>query len=430
MVISLQDSQAGRAPGRSEASGTNEKHETSAVFRAIKEIHAHDSDEDRLIHHWTGTAPSKEDWEMESGIGDLVAACVPRFFFENAIEVHAIEGMHGRSPKFRSVRGPHGSIRVPRDVCYFLEDKESGERLVLVVETDMRGGIEISFYSTGSSSWIERLRDFAKADNHLRGRPFDLQGSLLEHDGMNLSDVVLTEDQAKAFDRHIVGFANRFDELVERGSRAQRGVLLEGVPGCGKSVLLRAIAHELNGVSVCLAGPDQICQHDSVEVLRQLIEMTAPCVVIIEEIDIFGADRRRMVNPGMAELMQVMDGLRSVPGVLWVGTTNRPEVVETALADRPGRFDRRVEFGPLPDAERGRLIDIMVRPQSLTDDARRQAVELTRDMTGAQVRELIETMRIIASVSEFETSHVREAWEDAGFEGERPFGFANARNAG
>ncbi len=213
---------------------------------------------------------------------------------------------------------------------------------------------------------------------------------------------------------------------ADRRARGQRSVLLEGVPGCGKSMLLRAIANELEGVSVCIAGPDQICRHGSVDVLKELIEMTAPCVVFIEEIDIFGADRRRGGNPGMAELMQVMDGLGNVPGVRWVGTTNRPEVVETALADRPGRFDRRLKFGPLPDTERSQLVERMIQPQRLTAEALELATGFTDNMTGAQVRDLAETLRIISDKEEFDASDVREAWEDCGFKADQPFGFANA----
>jgi ATPase family protein associated with various cellular activities (AAA) len=127
----------------------------------------------------------------------------------------------------------------------------------------------------------------------------------------------------------------------------------------------------------------------------------------------------------MAELMQLMDGLKNVPGVLWVGTTNRPEVVETALADRPGRFDRRLKFGPLPDAEHGRLVERLVMPQTLSPQAHELATRYTKDMTGAQVRDLAETLRILSENERFEVSDVRDAWKDCGFVLDQPFGFAN-----
>jgi len=398
----------------------------SPEFAEVVSIHSHSSDDDSVIHHWTMTPPSNEDWEMEAGAGDIVAASIPAFFEINDIKVHSICGMRGEMPKFRSVKTKAGPSRTPRDVMYFLEHTETNERFVLAVETARDGEIEISVFSENASRWIELLRSHAKQNNHLRGQTFDLRGRLIDHGNITLEDVILTEKQARVIERHVIGYARKITELRDRGARGQRGVLLEGVPGCGKSMLLRAIANELEGVSVCIAGPDQICRINSIEVLKELIEMTAPCAVFIEEIDIFGADRRRGGNPGMAELMQVMDGLRNVSGVLWVGTTNRPEVVETALADRPGRFDRRLEFGPLPDAERGRLIERIILPQSLTTEAHLLATKLTSGMTGAQVRDLAETLRIISDKIEFDSSQVKEAWEDCGFEVGQPFGFASS----
>lgn len=398
----------------------------STEFSEIMSIQGHDREEKRVIHHWTMCPPSNEDWDMEAGAGDIVAACIPGFFEHNSIKLHSVSGTHGDLPKFRSVDSTQGPIRTPREATYFVECLDSKERFVVQVETDHHGAIQVSVYSSNASAWIARLRAFAKAENHLRGQTFDLFGRIIDHGNNILDDVILTENQAKVINRHIIGYARKISELKERGARGQRGVLLEGVPGCGKSMLLRAIANELNGISVCIAGPDQICRRGSIEVLKELIEMTAPCAVFIEEIDIFGADRRRGGNPAMAELMQVMDGLRNVPGVLWVGTTNRPEVVEIALADRPGRFDRRLEFGPLPEQERSQLIERMILPQKLTQEALKLATVFTEEMTGAQVRDMAETLRIISNNEEFNAADIREAWEDCGFEVNQPFGFANA----
>lgn len=403
----------------------NSQSSASREFTQIQEIHKHRCDQDKVIHHWTSNAPSNEDWEIERGVGDVVAACVPAFFEKQDIRVHAEVGTEGGMPKYRSVQSKDGPIRTPRNVSYFAEDRESGERFVLSVGTDRCGEIEISVYSVNAAQWIALLRDFAKHDNHLRGQTFDLEGKMIQNGNVTLEDVILTEKQIEVINRHIIGYAKQISSLRSRGARGQRGVLLEGVPGCGKSMLLRAIANELEGVSVCIAGPDQICRHNSIEILKELIELTAPCAVFIEEIDIFGADRRRGGNPGMAELMQVMDGLKNVPGVLWVGTTNRPEVVETALADRPGRFDRRLKFGPLPDAERGRLVERLVLPQTLSPQAHELATRYTKDMTGAQVRDFAETLRILSENERFEVSDVRDAWKDCGFVLDQPFGFAN-----
>ena len=399
---------------------------TTSEFMQVMAIHSHDCEQQRIIHHWTMSPPTNEDWDMEAGAGDIVAACIPQFFIANKIKVHSVSGIRGDLPKYRTVASDNGPMRIPRNATYFVEHLESKERFVVEVETDRCGDVQISVYSSNASTWIANLRAFAKSQNHLRGQTFDLFGRLIDHGNITLDDVILTEKQSQVIHRHIIDYARKISELKGRGARGQRGVLLEGVPGCGKTMLLRAIANELEGISVCIAGPDQICRHGSVNVLKELIEMTAPCAVFIEEIDIFGADRRRGGSPGMAELMQVMDGLRNVPGVLWVGTTNRPEIVETALADRPGRFDRRLKFGPLPEKERSQLIERMILPQQLTPEALKLATRFTEEMTGAQIRDMAETLRILSDKDEFNAADVREAWEDCGFKVDQPFGFANA----
>ncbi len=396
----------------------------SKEFAEIEAIHSHDDKRERMIHHWINAFPMQEDWELDSGVSDIVAASIPSFLDKNSIRIHATIGISSALPSFRSVRTTNTPIHAPRDVVYFCEDPKMEERFVLAVISNF-GSLEISFYSsTCASKWIDLLRSHARLTNHLRGQTFDLGGQLVQNGDISIQDVVLTDEQKRVIDRHIIGYARHFNELQKRGARAQRGVLLEGIPGCGKSMLLRAIANELHGISVCIAGPDQICQSGSIAVLKELVRMTEPCAVFIEEIDIFCHDRSLGPNPGMAELMQIMDGLQNISRVLWVGTTNRPEVVETALANRPGRFDRRLKFGPLEDADRSRLVDRLILPQKLTPEAHRLATKLTKGMTGAQVHDLVETLRIISSDELFDIEDIEAAWEDCGFNVDVPFGFA------
>lgn len=120
-----------------------------------------------------------------------------------------------------------------------------------------------------------------------------------------------------------------------------------------------------------------------------------------------------------------MDGLRNAAGVLWIGTTNRLDVVEAALADRPGCFDSWLEFGSLPDSERTRLVERLVSPQKLTPEAHELATKITNGMTGAQIQDLAETLRIISVKDIYEEADVNIAWEDCRFAVDQPFGFVH-----
>lgn len=101
------------------------------------------------------------------------------------------------------------------------------------------------------------------------------------------------------------------------------------------------------------------------------------------------------VSSMLISLRRLMDGLRNAAGVHWIGMTNRLDVVEAALADRPGRFDRRLDFGSLPYSDRTRLVERLLRPQKLTQKAHELATMITNSMTGSQIRDLAETLRII-----------------------------------
>lgn len=402
----------------------------AAAFRAsvsfplqqLARLHREPDPDLRLIQAWTNRPPRLQTWDLEAGAGKLVLSVVHRFLQTHPLRLHGIFGENQKAPIFDTIVTAHGATEVPKEAVYFLEDADTGERMALKVE-DLGGDVLLSFDARDPSGRIDDLRRFAAEHNYLRGEVFDLRGTILDFTSIHPDDIILTEDQRRMIDRHVLGFANGFAKLRARNAKLTRGVLLEGDPGCGKSMLLRSIATRLGGFSVCLASPSQICAPGAIEALDTIVRMTAPCAVIMEEIDLFGGERGRHVNPGLAELMQLMDGLRTVPGVLWIGTTNRPEEVERALADRPGRFDRRIRFGPLEDAPRSLLIDRLIRPQSLKAPAKEVMLSLTNGWTGAQIRELCETLRLISDAEAFTPNDIRRAAEDCGFGVGAAFGF-------
>ena len=394
----------------------------SRPLEQLSRLHYERDPDLRLIQSWTHRPSRLQTWEVEAGAAKLVLSVVQQFFQTGSLVLHGILGEHQRAPRFDTIVTASGTTDIPMDAIYFIEDTSTDERMVLLVQETPRA-IQLSFDARDPSARIDALREYASRHNYLRGQVFDLSGKLLDFSSIDPDDVILTESQRTLIDRHILGFAGRFEELQMRGAKLTRGVLLEGQPGCGKSMLLRSITNRLPGFSVCLASPSQLCTGGSIEVLDTIVRMTSPCAIIMEEIDLFAGHRGRFVNPGLAELMQLMDGLRTVPGVLWIGTTNRPEEVERALADRPGRFDRRIQFGPLESGPRSILIDRLIKPQALTAEAKDLMLSQTHGWTGAQIRELCETLRLISDADEYTAGDIAVANEDCGFDVGDSFGF-------
>lgn len=170
------------------------------------------------------------------------------------------------------------------------------------------------------------------------------------------SEVILPEHILQLIERNTIGFAKRMDALTELGMSGRKGVLLYGPPGTGKTLVVRYLAGHLHGFTTFLVAAQQYgLLHDYIEMARLL----QPALVVLEDVDLVGADRDGpwQGSPGaLNDLLNQMDGLTSEAKILFVMTTNRPEVLEPALAGRPGRVDQAIEFTLPEDPERRRLI--------------------------------------------------------------------------
>ena len=166
-------------------------------------------------------------------------------------------------------------------------------------------------------------------------------------------------------------------ELFDRlGIDPPKGVLLFGPPGTGKTLIAKAVANESGAAFYSIQGPEIMSKFygESEARLREVFEeaeQNAPSIIFIDEIDSIASKRdetqgeveRRVV----AQLLTLMDGLKSRGKVIVIGATNRVDAVDPALR-RPGRFDRELEIG-VPDRDgRKEIMQIHTRSMPLADD--------------------------------------------------------------
>lgn len=169
--------------------------------------------------------------------------------------------------------------------------------------------------------------------------------------GVTFADVA-GQEEAKESLNEIVDFLHQPEKYTAIGAKLPKGALLVGPPGTGKTLLAKAVAGEANVPFYSLSGSDFVEMFVGVgasrvrDLFKQALE-NAPCIVFIDEIDAIGKSRDNQMGGNdereqtLNQLLSEMDGFDASKGVVILGATNRPEVLDKALL-RPGRFDRRV----------------------------------------------------------------------------------------
>jgi len=217
--------------------------------------------------------------------------------------------------------------------------------------------------------------------------------------GVTFADVA-GQEEAKESLNEIVDFLHRPAKYTAIGAKLPKGALLVGPPGTGKTLLAKAVAGEANVAFYSLSGSDFVEMFVGVgasrvrDLFKQALE-NAPCIVFIDEIDAIGKSRDNQMGGNdereqtLNQLLSEMDGFDSSKGVVILGATNRPEVLDKALL-RPGRFDRRVIVDK-PDLKgRKEILKVHVKEVKLAEDVDLQRVALgTSGAAGADLANIV-----------------------------------------
>jgi cell division protease FtsH len=207
----------------------------------------------------------------------------------------------------------------------------------------------------------------------------------------------------------VVSYLKNSTLYEQAGAEIPRGILLEGSPGTGKTLLAKAIASEADANFISIAASEfvEIFVGMGASKIRNLFKTARenkPCIIFIDEIDAVGRQRGAGINMAndereqtLNQLLSEMDGFADNEGILIMGATNRRDVLDAALL-RPGRFDRIINV-PLPDVEsREKILKVHTKNKNLASSVNLSLVaELTGGFSGAQLKNLMNEAAILCA---------------------------------
>lgn len=245
------------------------------------------------------------------------------------------------------------------------------------------------------SSFLGRVRSLMVERSVLRGQVLsfvptefgrDAGATFLSRPSVAASEVILPDGVLDEIVQHVVGIGKHRDLLRSAGQHLKRGVLLYGPPGTGKTLTVRHLLSRTTDATVVLLTGSSI---RFISAAAEIARTFEPSIVVLEDIDLVAMERHSSPQPLLFEVLEALDGLDGDADVAFLMTTNRVDVLEKALAERPGRVDLAVEV-PLPAlAERERLFRHYAHGLGFTTEALRHAAVRSEGVTGSFAKELI-----------------------------------------
>jgi len=290
----------------------------------------------------------------------------------------------------------------------FLIQERAGP-LALLVEQDPHWGRIIVEAMAPDREQAERfLRLLTRRVRHgeaFRGHALsvdeDCHGRLAVHfhhlPAIQREALILPDELLRRIERHTIGFSRHAEKLRQAGRHLKRGILLYGPPGTGKTLSAMYLASQMAGRTVLLMTGGSV---RALESACRLARMLTPATIILEDVDLIGTERQHQsisANALLFELLNQMDGLADDTDLLFVLTTNRPDILEPALAARPGRIDQAIEVPPPDAACRRRLLELYGAGPKTAGVNWDRLVERTAGASGAFIRELLRKAAVFAA---------------------------------
>ena len=308
--------------------------------------------------------------------------------------------------------GPDGeALACVRCGVYLVEDGE--QRLAILMRegsphTD-RVMVSLEIVATDASAAVEAGQAIRRATlehNVHRGQVLSFGADMYGERGgmlkfhhrprMSAAELILPAETFADIERQVVGVARHRDRLRAARQHLKRGLLLYGPPGVGKTHTVRFLTSQLQDTTILqLSGGALHLIREACSIARAL----QPALIVVEDVDLIAEERDHYggASPLLFTLLNEMDGLDEDADVVFLLTTNRADLLEEALAARPGRVDQAVEIA-LPDRDARQRLFTLYRGGLDVDDSRlEQVLERTQGVTASFLKELLRRAAVLAA---------------------------------
>jgi len=309
--------------------------------------------------------------------------------------------------------GPDGQTRECLRIAIVLVSEGADRCAVLFRCPDPEQGrelmtVEVIASGEGAGAAIvARLRDLAVEHNVYRGQVVSFgrtmfgyhQSSILrfhEREPLSADELILPAETFADVRRQVVGVARHRDALRAAGQHLKRGLLLYGPPGVGKTHTVRYLVGELTDTTIVQLSGDAL---QAIKQACSIARTLQPAMIVVEDVDLIAQQRDNYGEgaPLLFMLLNEMDGLDEDADVVFLLTTNRADLLEEALASRPGRVDEAV-FIDVPDREaRRRLVELYRRGLALDESRLDQVLDRTDGVTASFLKELLRRAAVVAA---------------------------------
>ena len=355
------------------------------------------------------------DWE-EPSIAQLARADTAKAFHEGPVEYVDVELAHGQ--QLACVRKCLLLFRVEKQpVAVMIQDPRHSH--VPGIDFEIMGGTR-----EVAEHFLRRLVRETRHGRAFRGQVLSIETDCYRQLSVKFNrlpridreNIILPESLLVRIERHTISFSRQAAKLRAAKRHLKRGILLYGPPRTGKTLSAMYLASQMPERTVLLLTGQAV---GAIKTACDLARMLEPATVILEDADLIGSERGHQTvgaNALLFELLNEMDGLAEDADVLFVLTTNRPDILEPALSSRPVRIDQAIEVPP-PDAEcRRRLIEFYGQGLDLRIADLEGVVARIDGVSAAFIRELLRRAAVYAAETQddgqplrVDDSHIRES---------------------